>query len=102
MDRLAIKILVGHCLGGVGNDVKVGKILIAPDDLTFPEALRKVHIGYACIVPEPAPKSSAPTIQAPRPITPAIHRDPFVQNGEPTIEEHARRGRRVQKEETER
>ena len=38
---LTIEITTGHCLGGEGNDVYPGQVLVAPKDLSIAEARKK-------------------------------------------------------------
>lgn len=45
--KRAIEILVGHCLGGVGNDVYPGTKMVVPDQLSLADAEAKVAMGYA-------------------------------------------------------
>jgi hypothetical protein len=92
--QLTIEITTGHCLGGVGNDVYPGQLLVAPKDLSIADAWKKVRQGYARIVPNavesgPAPESSPP---GPPPVT---HGDPVVADRDPEFQapDAARRGR---------
>lgn len=61
---LRIEILVGHCLGGAGNDVYPGQVLEAPRDLSLADAMAKIRTGYARELPrvsspDPGPAASA-------------------------------------------
>lgn len=47
--RITIEVIKAHCLGG-GNDVEIGKIMVAPGDLSLVEAEIKVRMGYAVVV----------------------------------------------------
>lgn len=97
---LTIEITTGHCLGGVGNDVYPGQVLVAPKDLSIADAWKKVRMGYARIVPNaaeaaapqaPGPESSDET-PGPAPVT---HGDPVVASRDPAVEapDMARKGR---------
>ena len=57
---LTIEVISGHCLGGEGNDVFPGKIMVAPRDLSLAEARKKVRMGYARVVP-PVPEAGPET-----------------------------------------
>ena len=92
--KLTIEITTGHCLGGEGNDIYPGLVLVAPKDLPIADAWKKVRMGYARIIPnapEPGPEPES-TPPGPAPVT---HGDPGVSNRDPDIEapEVARRGR---------
>jgi len=90
-EKLTIEITTGHCLGGVGNDVYPGEVLVAPKDLSIAEARKKVRMGYARIVSNAA--SPKPETEEPAVVT---HQDPAVESRDPVIEqapEAARRGR---------
>ena len=90
-EKLTIEITTGHCLGGVGNDVYPGEVLVAPKDLSIAEARKKVRMGYARIIPNAA--NPEPETQEPAVVT---HQDPAVESRDPVIEqapEAARRGR---------
>lgn len=78
---VTIEITTGHCLGGAGNDVYPGDVLVAPRDLPIKEALRKVRIGYAHLVPD-AQGDLAPR---PNPPGPGVmeNRDPVVASRDP-------------------
>ena len=59
---LTIEVTTGHCLGGEGNDVYPGQVLVAPKDLSIAEARKKVRMGYARVipsVPEAGPEATA-------------------------------------------
>lgn len=78
-ETLTIQVTTGHCLGGEGNDVYPGAVLVAPRDLTVEAALLKVRRGYARVIPN-LPEST---------VTPAdvvSHGDPVVETGDPVIE----------------
>ncbi len=79
---VTIEITTGHCLGGLGNDVYPGTVLVAPRDISVKEALRKVQTGYARLV-SGAPADSAP--MADPPPTPGViaHGDPVVASRDP-------------------
>ncbi len=94
LTTLTIEITTGHCLGGVGNDVYPGKLLVAPKDLSIVDAWKKVRQGYARIVPnaeEPGPGSQTETPGHP----PVTHGDPVVVDRDPEVQapDTARRGR---------
>lgn len=97
---LTIEITTGHCLGGEGNDVYPGQVLVAPKDLSIAEARKKVRMGYARVIPNSrgavAPLGAGPDgTETPGP--PVInHQDPALESRDPVIEEApeaARRGR---------
>jgi len=79
--KLTIEITTGHCLGGEGNDVYPGQVLVAPKDLSMADARKKVRMGYARVIPnaqEPAPKTkenSGPAV--------VTHEDPAVESRDP-------------------
>jgi len=78
-EKLTIEITTGHCLGGVGNDVYPGEVLVAPEDLSIAEARKKVRMGYARIVPNvPKPK---PNTEEPAGPAIVITRIPTHKNG---------------------
>lgn len=90
--ELRIQITVGHCLGGVGKDVRPGTIMVAPRDLPIEAARHKLRIGYARLAPEE-------TVMPP-PVTPPGRievRDPAAESGDPEVAEperpRARRGK---------
>jgi len=94
---LTIEITTGHCLGGEGNDVYPGQVLVAPRDLSMADARKKVRMGYARIVSN-APNSEPETEEAEEPAGPAVvtHQDSTFESRDPIIEEApvaARRGR---------
>lgn len=92
---LTIEITTGHCLGGEGNDVYPGQILVAPKDLSIAEARKKVRMGYARIVAN-APKPEPETEEAEEPAGPAVvtHHDPAVESRDPDMDAPTgRRGR---------
>ena len=75
-EKLTIEITTGHCLGGVGNDVYPGQVLVAPKDLSIADARKKVRMGYARVIPN-APE--------PRPTT-VTHQDPVLESRDPETE----------------
>ena len=81
---LTIEVTTGHCLGGEGNDVYPGKILVAPGDLSIEEALKKVRTGYARIVPQTT--ESGPAVVGSAGSDAVTHADPPVENRDPEIE----------------
>ena len=89
---LTIEVTTGHCLGGEGNDVFPGQILVAPRDLSIAEARKKVRMGYARVVPfVPEAGPEAPAVSGPAAI---IHGDPIPENREPdTMAPQGRGGR---------
>ena len=80
--RLLIEITTGHCLGGEGNDVFPGQVLEAPRDLSIADALKKVRIGYARIVPNEPEPSPAPTTIS--------QSDPAIESRDPETEPRGR------------
>lgn len=89
---LTIEVTTGHCLGGEGNDVYPGQILVAPRDLSIAEARKKVRIGYARVIPT-APEAGPQAVEA---CGPAVlsQRDPVLESRDPTIQApQGRRGR---------
>ena len=91
-EKLTIEITTGHCLGGVGNDVYPGEVLVAPEDLSIAEARKKVRMGYARIVPNvPKPKPNTEEPAGPAIVT---HQDPDAQKRDPDMDAPTtRRGR---------
>ncbi len=89
---LTIEVTTGHCLGGEGNDVFPGQILMAPMDLSIAEARKKVRMGYARVVPSmPEAGPEAPAVSGPA----AINRgDPIPENREPVTMAPQGRGSR--------
>lgn len=89
---LTIEVTTGHCLGGEGNDVFPGQILVAPRDLSIAEARKKVRMGYARVVPfVPEAGPEAPAVSGPAAIN---HGDPIPENREPdTMAPQGRGGR---------
>jgi len=89
---LTIEVTTGHCLGGEGNDVLPGQILVAPRDLSTAEARKKVRMGYARVVsnvPEAGP--DAPVASGPVAIS---HADPAPEDRDPmTPAPEGRKGR---------
>lgn len=96
-EKLAIEITTGHCLGGEGNDVYPGQVLVAPKDLSMADARKKVRMGYARFVPNtPSPKPETEEMEEPAAPAVVTHQDPAVESRDPVIEEApeaARRGR---------
>ncbi len=66
--KLTIEVTTGHCLGGEGNDVFPGQVLVAPMDLSIADARKKVRMGYARVIPSQpevgpeAPEASGPAV----------------------------------------
>ena len=92
--KLTIEITTGHCLGGEGNDVYPGQVLVAPRDLSIAEARKKVRMGYARIVSN-APNPEPETKGAKEAAGPAVvtHQDPALESRDPVIDApEARRG----------
>ncbi len=89
---LTIEVTTGHCLGGEGNDVFPGQILVAPRDLSIAEARKKVRMGYARVVPfVPEAGPEAPAVSGPAAINQG---DPTPENREPdTMAPQGRGGR---------
>lgn len=82
--KFSIEITTGHCLGGEGNDVYPGQVLVAPKDISIADARKKVRMGYARIIPdaqEPAPdtrENSGATV--------VTHEDPAVESRDPVTQ----------------
>jgi hypothetical protein len=97
---LTIEITTGHCLGGEGNDVYPGQVLVAPQDLSIAEARKKVRMGYARVIPNApgavaSPAAGSGSTEAPGPAV-ITHQEPALESRDPVIEEApeaARRGR---------
>jgi hypothetical protein len=88
---LTIEITTGHCLGGVGNDVYPGQVLVAPKDLSIAEARKKVRMGYARIVPNAREPEE---IQEPAGPAVVTHQDPALESRDPDMDAPTgRRGR---------
>jgi len=87
---LTIEITTGHCLGGEGNDVYPGQVLVAPRDLSITDARKKVRMGYARVIPS-APEVVEPlaagldSTEAPGP-TVITHQAPAIESRDPVIE----------------
>ena len=79
--KLTIEITTGHCLGGEGNDVYAGQILVAPKDLSIADARKKVRMGYARVIPN-APDGQPKTEEDAGPAVVA-HQDPDVETRDP-------------------
>ncbi len=92
-ERLMIEITSGHCLGGEGNDVYAGQVLVAPRDLSVADARKKVRMGYARVIPS-APEAGPDSTEASGPAF-ITHPDPVLESRDPVIEapDVARRGR---------
>jgi len=90
---LTIEITTGHCLGGEGNDVYPGQVLVAPRDLSITDARKKVRMGYARAIPN-APEPGPVSTEASGPAL-VTHQDPALESRDPVIEapDVARRGR---------
>ena len=79
---LTIEVTSGHCLGGEGNDVLPGQILVAPRDLSIAEARKKVRMGYASVVSFAAEAGpEAPVASGPAAVS---HPDPAPEDRDPT------------------
>jgi len=79
--KLTIEITTGHCLGGEGNDVYPGQVLVAPRDLSIADARKKVRMGYARVIPcEPEPATEAKEDAGPAVVA---HADPDVEARDP-------------------
>ncbi len=79
---LTIEVTSGHCLGGEGNDVLPGQILVAPRDLSIAEARKKVRMGYARIVPT-VPEAGPETSETSGPAA-VSNADPVLDDRDPT------------------
>lgn len=79
---LTIEVTTGHCLGGEGNDVLPGKILVAPKDLSIADARKKVRMGYARVVPS-APEAGPEALKVSGPAE-VSHADPVIEDRDPT------------------
>ena len=90
--KLTIEITTGHCLGGEGNDAYPGQVLVAPKDLSIADAMKKVRMGYARIVPN-APEPDPDTEERSEPAI-VTHQDPAVESRDPVTDApEGRRGR---------
>jgi hypothetical protein len=78
---LTIEITTGHCLGGEGNDVYPGQVLVAPRDLPLAEARKKVRMGYARVVTDDEAAAPGATA-APGPAV-VTHGDPAAESRDP-------------------
>ncbi len=90
--KLTIEVTTGHCLGGEGNDVFPGQVLVAPIDLSIADARKKVRMGYARVIPSQpevgpeAPEASGPAV--------LINPDPAPESRDPaTLTPQKHRGR---------
>ena len=91
-EKLTIEITTGHCLGGEGNDVYPGQVLVAPKDLSIADAMKKVRMGYARVIPN-APQPSLESEEKPEP-TVVTHQDSAVESRDPVTEApQGRKGR---------
>ena len=82
--KLTIEVTTGHCLGGEGNDAYPGQILVAPKDLSIADAMKKVRMGYARVIPnEPEPKPETKEKPGPAVVT---HQDPAPESRDPDTE----------------
>ena len=88
-DKLTIEITTGHCLGGEGNDVCPGQVLVAPRDLPVAEAWKKVRMGYARVIPD-KPETGPESKEASGPVT-VTNQDPVTKNRDPVTETPKRR-----------
>ena len=91
--KLTIEITTGHCLGGEGNDVYPGQVLVAPKDLSIADARKKVRMGYARVIPNtPEPVPETEESYGPAIVT---HQDPDAESRDPVTEppRSPRRGR---------
>lgn len=80
---LTIEVTTGHCLGGEGNDVFPGQVLVAPRDLSIAEARKKVRMGYARAIPFAAEAGpEAPAASGPAEVS---HADPAVEDRDPNM-----------------
>lgn len=74
---MTIEVTTGHCLGGEGNDVYPGMVLVAPGDITLEQAEQMLRRGFARLVipkpvityADPMPETRDPEL-APRPTRP--------------------------------
>ena len=83
-EKLTIEITTGHCLGGEGNDVCPGQVLVAPKDLSIADAMKKVRMGYARVIRnEPEPEPEAKEKPGPAVVT---HQDPTLESRDPDTE----------------
>ena len=91
-EKLTIEITTGHCLGGEGNDVYPGQVLVAPKDISIADARKKVRMGYARVVSNaPEPEPDAEEESGPAVVT---HQDPAVETRDPVTDAPSgRRGR---------
>jgi hypothetical protein len=89
---LTIEVTTGHCLGGEGNDVLPGQVLVAPKDMSIAEARKKVRMGYARVIPSvPEAGPEAPAASGPATIS---HGDPATEDRDPdTLAPQGRKGR---------
>ncbi len=87
--KLTIEVTTGHCLGGEGNDVCPGQVLVAPRDLSLAEAWKKVRMGYARLIPD-KPETGPVSMEASGPVS-VKNQDPVAQNRDPVTETPKRR-----------
>lgn len=96
--KFSIQIIVGHCLGGVGNDIYPGTVLEVPGDVSPEEARRKLRLGFARLY-SPPPQTGPQATPACGPDT-VINGDPDLENADPDVElgdpvvDHANRRKR--------
>ncbi len=87
---LTIEVTTGHCLGGEGNDVFPGQVLVAPRDISLAEALKKIRMGYARVIPF-APGADPVAGAGPAEVR---HADPAPEDRDPmTTTPEGRKGR---------
>ncbi len=87
--KLTIEVTTGHCLGGEGNDVCPGQVLVAPRDLPVAEAWKKVRMGYARVIPDkPEPGPESKEASGPPAVT---NQDPAPDSRDPVTETPKRR-----------
>jgi hypothetical protein len=89
---LTIEVTTGHCLGGEGNDVLPGQVLVAPKDMSIAEARKKVRMGYARVIPSvPEAGPEAPAAAGHAAIS---HGDSATEDRDPdTLAPQGRKGR---------
>ena len=86
---LTIEVTTGHCLGGEGNDVLPGQILVAPKDLSIADARKKVRMGYARVIPSvPEAGPEAPAASGPATVS---HQDPAPDDRDPDTQAPTKR-----------
>lgn len=80
---LIIEVTTGHCLGGEGNDVFAGQVLVAPRDIPLAEAHKKVRMGYARVILSAT--EAGPVATAVAGLAEVRHADPAPEDRDPTI-----------------